>query len=65
MANLTVKKLPDPVYRRLKKHARLNGRRVRPSGRMTGRSGSLLNRELSEKRSTLPSEASSKFGPIR
>jgi plasmid stability protein len=26
MANLTIKKLPDPVYRRLKKHARLHGR---------------------------------------
>jgi plasmid stability protein len=26
MANLTIKKLPDPVYRRLKKHARVNGR---------------------------------------
>ncbi|HEV8042088.1 MAG TPA: hypothetical protein VGP62_24625 [Bryobacteraceae bacterium] len=26
MANLTIKKLPDPIYRRLKKHARLQGR---------------------------------------
>ncbi len=26
MANLTIKKLPDPLYRRLKKHARLHGR---------------------------------------
>jgi plasmid stability protein len=26
VANLTIKKLPDPVYRRLKKHARLQGR---------------------------------------
>jgi hypothetical protein len=26
MANLTIKKMPDPVYRRLKKYARLQGR---------------------------------------
>jgi plasmid stability protein len=26
MANLTIKKLPDPVYKRLKKHAQLQGR---------------------------------------
>jgi len=26
MANLTIKKLPDPVYKRLKKHAQLHGR---------------------------------------
>lgn len=26
MANLTIKKLPDPVYRGLKKHAKLHGR---------------------------------------
>jgi plasmid stability protein len=26
MATLTIKKLPDPVYRHLKKHARLHGR---------------------------------------
>jgi plasmid stability protein len=26
MANLTIKKLPDPVYRQLKKYARLQGR---------------------------------------
>ena len=26
MANLTIKKLPDLVYRRLKKHALINGR---------------------------------------
>ncbi len=26
MANLTIKKLPDPVYRRLKTYARLQGR---------------------------------------
>lgn len=28
MANLTIKKLPDPVYRQLKKFARLQGRSV-------------------------------------
>jgi len=26
MANLTIKKLPDPLYRQLKKYARLQGR---------------------------------------
>ena len=26
MANLTIKKLPDPVYRQLKKYARMQGR---------------------------------------
>jgi len=26
MANLTIKKLPDPIYRQLKKHARIQGR---------------------------------------
>jgi len=26
MANLTIKKLPDPVYRQLKKYARIQGR---------------------------------------
>jgi hypothetical protein len=26
MANLTIKKMPDPVYRQLKKYARLQGR---------------------------------------
>jgi plasmid stability protein len=26
MANLTIKKLPDPVYRQLKKYARMEGR---------------------------------------